>query len=133
MKHCNGCDQDKPETEFWKGQGRCKQCRREYDRQRYQTHYKAKRRKTEDAWRKRELEYVWEIKTRTPCADCGSGFHPAAMQFDHLPGFTKEGDVSSMIGSVSRQRLDAEIAKCELVCANCHSIRTYTRLLSDNG
>lgn len=48
------------------------------------------------------------------------------MQWDHLPGTLKLGDISSLIG-LPRERVLAELAKCELVCANCHAARTYRR------
>lgn len=50
------------------------------------------------------------------------------MQWDHLPGFEKIGDISG--GSWAGRTEDAilnEIAKCELVCTNCHTIRTFQR------
>ena len=49
------------------------------------------------------------------------------MQFDHL-GDDKDKAVSSMAASpVKLERLKAEIDKCEIVCANCHAVRTYQR------
>jgi hypothetical protein len=63
------------------------------------------------------------LKAR-PCADCGQAFDPAAMQWDHLPGFEKAGNVSEFARKHNRRMVLAEIEKCELVCANCHAIRT---------
>jgi hypothetical protein len=41
------------------------------------------------------------------------------MQFDHL-GEDKDRDIAALVASpVSLARLEAEIAKCEVVCANC--------------
>ena len=71
-------------------------------------------------------EYVRSLKEGKPCVDCGGVFHFAAMDFDHLPGFTKSHTVSLM-ASASRESVDKEVAKCELVCANCHRVRTYKR------
>jgi len=48
------------------------------------------------------------------------------MQWDHLPGRVKVGDVSALC-ALSREVILAEIAKCELVCVNCHTIRTAVR------
>lgn len=61
-----------------------------------------------------------------PCADCGQTFPPVCMDFDHL------GGKDFNIGSASTRSLEtvlAEIAKCEVVCANCHRIRTADRLV----
>lgn len=66
-----------------------------------------------------------ELKAR-PCTDCGGIFPPYVMDFDHLDSAEKLFDV----GRARRSGLSAikrEIAKCELVCANCHRIRTYKR------
>jgi hypothetical protein len=48
------------------------------------------------------------------------------MQWDHLPGFEKLGDISELSG-YTRDELMAEMAKCELVCTNCHILRTVLR------
>jgi hypothetical protein len=46
------------------------------------------------------------------------------MDFDHLSD--KQLNVSQMV-TYSDARFQAEIAKCEMVCANCHRLRTQTR------
>jgi len=79
--------------------------------------------------RRREAELVaWmrAVKSR-PCADCGEQFHPAAMTFDHLPGTTKRSNLASLVARSSIKVARDEIAKCEVVCANCHAVRTYER------
>ena len=48
------------------------------------------------------------------------------MQFDHI-GTDKISSVSRLVSGRSRQAVLDEIEKCELVCANCHSIRTWHR------
>jgi hypothetical protein len=68
-----------------------------------------------------------ELKANKPCADCGGTFHPQAMVWDHLPGAEKRGDVSHLARRIGKERILAEIAKCELVCANCHAVRTFDR------
>lgn len=73
------------------------------------------------------IAWMREVKGSRPCADCGGFFHPAAMTFDHLPGSTKRSDVSNLLYGGYRQVLLDEIAKCELVCANCHAVRTFNR------
>jgi hypothetical protein len=60
-----------------------------------------------------------------PCADCGGKFPTMCMDFDHVRG-RKEFAISSRWGT-SLGRLNKEIAKCDLVCANCHRIRTSER------
>jgi len=49
------------------------------------------------------------------------------MQWDHLPGFEKVGDISGSWACRTQEEILSEIAKCELVCTNCHAIRTFRR------
>ena len=68
------------------------------------------------------------IKIGRGCADCGFNTHPEALDFDHLPGTQKKANVSALIrGRWSWERIQKEIDKCEVVCANCHRIRTAER------
>lgn len=63
-----------------------------------------------------------------PCMDCGKFFPPVCMDFDHRPGTEKKFNIS---GGACLRRAEAfqdEIMKCDLVCANCHRIRTQNRL-----
>jgi hypothetical protein len=71
---------------------------------------------------------VWylSLKEGRPCTDCGGVFHPAAMQWDHPPGVEKLAHVAELYRG-RRDRVLAEIAKCEVVCANCHAVRTHER------
>ena len=76
--------------------------------------------------RTRNRDFVNEIKSTTPCTDCGQIYPPYVMQFDHVLG-GKRGNVASLAHSrVSIETLKTEMAKCELVCANCHAIRTHS-------
>lgn len=60
-----------------------------------------------------------------PCEDCGGEFPPECMDFDHVRGRKKFGIATSINGG--RDRLAREIAKCDVVCSNCHRIRTRRR------
>lgn len=65
-----------------------------------------------------------ELKSR-PCHDCGGSFLPECMDFDHVRG-EKVMSVGLLVAG-KLERLEAEIVKCDLVCANCHRIRTFNR------
>jgi hypothetical protein len=68
---------------------------------------------------------VTELK-RKPCMDCGGIFPPECMDFDHRDPSDKVQGVSRLVfRRYSRDRILAEIAKCDLICANCHRIRTH--------
>lgn len=60
-----------------------------------------------------------------PCADCGQKFHHSVMDFDHGSNL-KVGEVSVMARkSGNLERAILESFKCEVVCANCHRVRSY--------
>lgn len=60
-----------------------------------------------------------------PCADCKNSFDPVCMDFDHRPDEIKLGNISSFL--YDEDGLRAEIAKCDVVCACCHRLRTKSR------
>lgn len=77
----------------------------------------AKRRKEE------RQELLNAIKVERGCADCGYNADPEALDFDHL------GEKNFCI-SMSKRTVQAilhEVERCEVVCANCHRIRTKKR------
>jgi hypothetical protein len=125
--HCNACDRTLPITHFHRGQSACKDCRREYMRQRGDLH----RRQSREARDKRRAiarAYVSEILRRGICGDCRLA-DPAVLEFDHIGPKTME--VGKLVREAYRlERLVAEIANCELVCANCHRRRTRRRARS---
>lgn len=98
----------------------CRPCYNAYHSARRKTkkHKDYIRRKKEDL-----REMVDELKS-VPCADCGQSFPPYCMDFDHLEN--KEYEVACLVGSgFSKKRILEEVAKCEVVCAVCHRMRTF--------
>ena len=49
------------------------------------------------------------------------------MEFDHRDPAEKSQGVTRMVGRASLKRIMAEVAKCDVVCANCHRMRTFVR------
>lgn len=78
-------------------------------------------------WKRKRTERLRDIKNG-PCTDCGKIFHPACMQWDHIEGRGKFKELSGM-SQYRFERCLEEISKCELVCGNCHALRTYYRSL----
>lgn len=66
------------------------------------------------------------------CLDCGGRFPPCSMDFDHRDPTTKRTAVTRLIGRTGTARLLDEVAKCDIVCANCHRLRTYRRREADS-
>ena len=81
-------------------------------------------------WRRRNkhrsTEFVNRLKM-SPCVDCHVQYNPWVMQFDHRSPKEKISDISKAKGRWSIKRLKREIAKCDLVCANCHAERTHRK------
>jgi hypothetical protein len=71
----------------------------------------------------RGKKYVDEYKIKKGCACCGYNKHASALDFDHLDPSTKSMAVSQML-ALSFKRLKNEINKCQVLCANCHRIKT---------
>jgi len=72
-----------------------------------------------------------DYKAAHPCADCGWGswspdYHPSAMDLDHLPEHKKHLNVSDMM-THKWEHIANELAKCDVVCARCHRLRTQGR------
>ncbi len=78
----------------------------------------------------RNRELIDRLKSG-PCMDCGGAFPPYVMDFDHRDPATKYRPVSQLTGR-NEATILAEIDKCDLVCANCHRIRTYSGLGRDD-
>jgi hypothetical protein len=67
--------------------------------------------------------YISEYKATHPCVDCGES-DPVVLDFDHRDPAEKSFAISSARNTSMRQ-LIAEIAKCDVRCANCHRRRTH--------
>jgi hypothetical protein len=78
------------------------------------------------AAKRRTKDFINSLKN-APCIDCGILHPPYVMDFDHRDGSKKEFNISNP-QTTNRDKILEEVKKCDLVCANCHRIRTYTRL-----
>ena len=106
--------------------GYCNPCHAEYQRA-YRQKNKEKIAKKDKDLDDRRRRFIQEKKSQ-PCTDCGTTYPHWIMDFDHLPGKTKLVEISVMVSKgCSLARIETEIAKCEVVCANCHRNRTYMR------
>jgi hypothetical protein len=134
---CTVCGENKDVEAFGfrnKAAGRrhrkCKTCVAAYGR----THY-ARNRQTYitrnvgntrvlRARRRRWVRQLWDYLTAHPCVDCGAQ-DPRILEFDHRDRRTKAESVTLLARrGVRWSRIEAEIAKCDVRCANCHRRRT---------
>jgi hypothetical protein len=132
MKTCNACGKVKLETEFptksgMQRHGKCKPCYSAYNRKHYAKNKEkllAQKTITNKRYMERNRLYVISYLLQNPCIVCGFA-DIRALQFDHRDGVRKEGIISKMVhNGNSLQSLKLEISKCDVRCANCHSIRT---------
>ena len=68
---------------------------------------------------------VRAYKESHPCADCNNFFKHYILDFNHLDPSTKLYNVAELMNNGSIKKVWEEIAKCNLLCANCHRERTY--------
>lgn len=127
MKQCSTCKQEKDESLFnkkhGKPQGICKECHSVYRKK----HYQENRQKYIDKARKNNEIYAEEFYkwlSNKSCMDCGND-DIRVLEFDHLEN--KEFNLSAKIGGRKLESLMDEINKCDIVCSNCHKIRTSVR------
>lgn len=111
------------------GKSTCKKCRKEYDAQYFKQHSVTK--SASAAALKRELlKWYRALKHNTYCMACNQGpFHFCQLDYDHIPGRGKKlGDVSKLVRlGYTKEKILAEIQKCQKICKNCHSMRTFNR------
>ena len=70
---------------------------------------------------------ITDAARNAPCMDCGGVFPVVCMDFDHVRGEKKRAVSNMVYNHASEARLRSEIAKCDVVCSNCHRIRTLKR------
>ena len=99
----------------------CKVCIKEYVARKHQE-YKADGNKAHRKYKQKCIDYIRQQKDK-PCTDCGIKYPYYVMQFDHLRD--KKHAISQMYSRVGLPAIKKEIAKCEVVCANCHAERTH--------
>jgi len=81
-----------------------------------------------NAQKKLEMrQYVAQIKN-VPCMDCGIKYPVYVMEFDHRDRHDKVATIGKIILNGSWKALYAEIEKCDIVCSNCHRLRTAKQL-----
>lgn len=126
--------EEKPFDEFaWrrKAQGQrdsyCRPCRPAYKQEHHAAH---KARYVEQAAARRRAlvlertEFLVAFLRDHPCVDCGEG-DPIVLEFDHLG--EKEFSIAKGLRDRNWQTVLDEMAKCDVVWANCHRRRTAQR------
>jgi hypothetical protein len=97
-----------------------------YHREVWYPKNKARRLELNRANRDRIREHIKFVKLSRGCIDCGYRKYAEALDFDHIGEKLFDIGISAQ-QSISIKRINEEILKCEVVCANCHRVRTYKR------
>lgn len=128
QKYCPRCKETKSILEYNKDSNKkdsltvyCRECSRRY----YEENKEKAKANSKKNFKLHYERIILEYKTK-PCADCGKTYPPVLMDFDHVP---ERGPKLFNItnGRRAKDKLLIEIAKCDVVCAMCHRIRTATR------
>ena len=136
MKRCSLCKKDKSVEEFNKNkikvdglQTFCRTCQRSKYREYYASDPREKERlRVSNKRIVADRKAMIKGKKEVPCVDCRKKYPYYVMDFDHLED--KDFQISTMGHIVSKERLEKEINKCEVVCSNCHRIRSHNRMQS---
>jgi hypothetical protein len=133
-RRCGRCGEEKPIDDFnWRRRARgqrdsmCRPCRAAYKHEHYRANRKAYVTQARERKRALALErtrFLLEYFAEHPCVDCGET-DPVVLEFDHLRD--KAFDVGQSLPYRAWSAILEEIAKCEVVCANCHRRRTARR------
>jgi hypothetical protein len=138
LRKCYRCGKLRPFEAFaWRRKAKgqrdsfCRPCRSAYGKE----HYAANRQRYIDQARIRKralsrerIRHLLQFFQEHPCVDCGEA-DPIVLEFDHLRG-DKSFTIGTALHSRNMQSILDEIAKCEVVCANCHRRRTAVRRAS---
>ena len=72
----------------------------------------------------RNKAFIEAYKRQHPCVKCGEA-DPIVLDFHHTDAGTKEFRIAAVIWSHTIAAIEAEIVKCEVLCANCHRREHY--------
>lgn len=138
MRKCTSCGEYKSEAEFFfklKSKKRlhsnCKACYSLKRRLYYKDHYKkyAGEYKSRALIRKKRVKLELQSQLKSflldkSCLFCGNA-DPRVLEFDHIDRETKSFSIArGLTNGLNWDKILDEIEKCQIVCANCHRIRT---------
>ena len=128
MKQCSKCKELKDENDYsWKNKSlnkravECKVCHRKQRKHYYDNN---KQREIERTTERKNMlrEWFFNYKSTLECNRCGEN-HIATLQFHHTDPSEKKFNLSNGYSlGLSKEKIVKEIEKCEVLCANCHSI-----------
>ena len=127
MRTCSKCDIEY--EHYGQRHSMCKPCKRVYDREHYANKSQENKDRKVSLQKQRHIEnrqYMYDYLKTHPCVTCGES-DPVVLEFDHNDQRTKLLAVSLM-ADYSLSKIKEEIAKCRVLCANCHKRHTAIQL-----
>jgi len=104
----------------------CKSCYSTYERNQWKSNDNRRKSNIEcnKTRRQRNHQFIWDYLSQNPCVKCGEN-DPVVLEFDHRDPKQKHKDLSTLTrASYSIEAISNEIAKCDVLCANCHRRKT---------
>ena len=118
ITHCPDGHEYTPENTAIRRRAACKDARA------CRTCEKAWAKKAKKKAQPKRLQWYYDILLKSTCVTCGES-RPATLQWDHKDPTIKEFAISDAIRQGhSRTRVLKEMAKCDVLCANCHAVKT---------
>ena len=105
----------------------CRSCRAAYKQEHYAAHrvrYVAQARERKRVVAEERMRFLLRYFRAHPCLDCDEA-DPLVLEFDHRGD--KAFDIGQALPYRAWEAILEEIAKCDVVCANCHRRRTARR------
>ena len=127
MKRCSRCGQSKPKSEFYKDRASrdglgtyCKDCSNARSKEYHARNKTAIRKRAKAYQNEHRLSQKLQLLGGRVCQECGEG-HPACLVFHHRDPSTKlfNFNAPDLVGH-SATEIEEELAKCDVLCANCH-------------
>jgi hypothetical protein len=132
MKKCTKCGDEFEKESFpfvnkaiGKRYAMCVECKRQYDRDKWalqKDRRNPRKRETQKSLRDKRRNFIVGILKKSKCIDC-SNQDWRVLEFDHRNPEQKEFNIADSV-HLSEEKIQREIDKCDILCANCHRIRT---------
>jgi hypothetical protein len=100
----------------------CRACYKvNWDERYYENHqhYRSSHNASRNKIREQNAKKVFEYLAQNPCKNCGES-DPIVLEFDHRDKNDKIENIANLVLNSSWTRIEKEIAKCDVLCANCH-------------
>jgi len=134
IRYCGNCKKNLPQANFVGRDPKCTRCHKEssdkhyLDNKEYYGNKGAHQKQVRWLINRKKLASYLQLH---PCvgirfdgSPCGES-RIEVLEFDHLDGVDKISNITEVVRDWSWPRIEAEIAKCQILCANCHRRRTH--------